>query len=245
MAVQADKTNTRETNKAKVAVVAPIKFLDKYCITDFQVCYASLYLDSEVYRRFYTRRAIAGDIIILDNPKTLSKREANAHLLPKIVKELNPDCVVLPSTDFSSEKTIAQTRNFLRFLNKADVKTVGSLQGHCLKDLKRCYKSIRKSVDIIGLSSLVERMEKRDALIEMFDIQEPVVYLDTYSKPYEELPCHSNVIGMTTDMPLRLAYESRTLREHHPTPKSLNFDLEIEPLPELAEYNVREFLGLF
>ena len=50
----------------KIGIIAPINFLEKYCITDIQYVLPKLLVEESQYRTFYAERKRQGDTIILD-----------------------------------------------------------------------------------------------------------------------------------------------------------------------------------
>lgn len=225
-------------------IIAPIKFLDKYCsLSKFQFCYGTLVLENEIYRNFYKMRKTAGDVIVMDYSSILPRkldliRPDNFLEAAKLVK---PTVIILPSVDFQPSKTVFLAKEFREYYYPdSRTRCVGVIQGTTLEQISSCYKAIRKFCDIIGLPSTNELVAKRKWIIKKLKILEPTIYIEVHSNPTEEVPVANNVIGICTSYPLRLAYETRPLSDFSPTPSPLDFYSDRDP--KLGLINVEDYL---
>ena len=230
----------------KVAIIAPIKFLRKYCITKFYLCYADIALWSTDYLNFYRERAKT-DFVILDHSPKIPRKPLLNSVYLEAIREIAPGAVVLPNIDYSCTKTLSLSTEFYeRYIPLGGKgpypKLIGVAQGTDLKEIKKCISGFKNMVDLIGLPSSCERFIPRYRLLPL--ISRPIIYLEVYSDPYKEVLGNKLVVGICTSLPLRLAYDLRRLIEFIPTPKPLDFYKETEPLPELAKENVGEYLDL-
>jgi len=226
----------------KAAIIAPIKYLNDYCtLTDCQLCHAHLILENSSYRDFYIDRVKRGNLVVMDCAFQIPRKALGGNALVEAVSHINPTYLVLPDTDFSYEKTVQAS---LDFVSRVKVKTVGVLQGYDIKTLGKTYRALRAHCDLIGLPHSNEKVMKREWIIRKLKIQEPCFYLGTYSNPLEEVPVDSNVIGVSSDFPVRLGLDLRKLTEGYPEPLPLDFYLETISMPELVMSNIHHFLDL-
>ncbi len=185
----------------KIALIAPIRFLNKYCTTGSQLCYANLLGESSEYFKFYSGRVKAGDTVFLDLSPILPRKSFNLDLYMEIVRLLRPSFTVLPNVDYATDKTLLLSHEFARDIGKG-TKYVGVLQGTSLTDIKRCYKGINRISNIIGLPMSLEKVLPRTKIQEELKITKPVIYLEVYGDLVEEAPDRGWV---ATALPLKLA----------------------------------------
>lgn len=235
----------------KPGLIAPICFLEKYCLqAPLHLCYSSLVGNSPRYRDFYWGRSRDPvSTVILDHAPLLPRRLRGPYTnLLLALEAIRPTYVILPSSDHSSRVTIRLSKAFLSkylgTLGKYNTKPVAMVQGYDTDDLKRCYQELKGLVPVVALPENIERLLPRNELVRSLRIKKPFFYLGVYRDLFDEFPEHSNALGAVTSMPLRLAYVGRSLSELYPTPPPLNFFLDKEPLPELAERNVKQYLNL-
>jgi hypothetical protein len=183
--------------------------------------------------------------IILDSSPFLPRVTRTHDSLIEGMHLLNPEIVILPSIDFSWNRTADIDREFVQQYSRDLPDTVGMLQGTNLDSLQRSYNSLRGLCDIIGLASPLEKIARRAEIVRDLEITEPVLYLEIYLNPMEEIPPIGSV-GICTSYPLRLAADLRKLEEYYPTPKPLNFYLpEGKLITQFADDNTRDYLNLF
>lgn len=223
----------------KASIIAPIKFLNKYCITNFHVCYADLILSNEQYRNFYISRVRAGHTVILDHSNLIPRVSYGYQEFMGAFKLLKPDYIVLPSKEFNSSKTIGLT-----ILRKSDYKpaqTIGIATGVDIRSLRECFSSVRLHVDVVGFLPSVQMIKEFPSLLEE-NRDTKFIFLGTYRNPLREIPSYPNVIGCCSDWPLRLGIDLRKLSEAYPQPPELDFNIDEELMPEITEENVELFL---
>lgn len=227
----------------KVAIVAPVKYLSEYCLlTDFQMCYADIYKKSSTYKKFYLDRKEKGDIVILDYTAKLPKKVPSEREYLCVLSDLKPDYVVLPDIDFSVEKTITLAKKYLDKIDSS-IQLIANLQGQNADLVYKCYNSVRDYANVIGLPCSLEKIMERDILIKDFGItKERCIFLEVYKNPRLEVSSLPNILGIVTSYPVRLGLDLRSLSEYYPTPPSLDFLSEKNPMPELVLENVYNFL---
>lgn len=226
----------------RVAVIAPVKYLHKYCTTGFHLCYASIVLSNKEYQEFYRWKSQSGDTVVLDHTPSVLLKHLKLDDFITAYSLVKPTHIVLPSVNFSGEKTIdALQEYYMKFRGKCQL--IGVLQGYDLLDIRQCYKRMVKLVDVIGLPVSCEKILDRSSIVSSLKIKKTTMHLEVLENPHMETPT-SNSLGIATSLPLRLAYELRTLSEWRGTPKQLNFNAQSEDLPDIAETNVKEYLRL-
>lgn len=214
-----------------VGIVLPVKYLHLGG-SNFHLCYASL-LHIEEYVNYYKGK----ERVILDTSPVLP-RQVDPILLEVGVRKINPSIVILPSVDFSYEKTVEAARGFL---GRVKVKyCIGVIQGLDLQSLQYCYLALRDLCGIIGLPSPLETVARRDEIARDLHIKEKTLYIEIYKNPYEEIPPKDSM-GIFTSYPARLAADLRRLSEYNPTPPPLDFGKE-DVIEELISANIEEYL---
>ena len=216
----------------EVGIVTPIKYLDLN-LSNLPLCYASL-LGNENYLNFYRSRV--GEVILDTSP--VLPRRIDLDLLLRGIHLVKPKLVILPSIDYSCDRTIVAVQDFLR-LGKVGY-YVGVVQGLDLGSLRKCYKFLKKHCSIIGLPSPLETVARRDEIARDLHIKERLLYIEVYGDPYKEVPPASS-LGICTSYPIRLAASLRKLSEYSPTPPPLDFDKE-DLIEGLVEGNIKEYL---
>lgn len=214
-----------------VSIVLPTKYL-KLNSSGFKLCYASQLVDQKYLNYFEGE-----DRVVLDTSPELP-RKVDYYLLAWGIKRVNPSIVILPSIDFSAEKTIEAVAGFLS--HHKPKYCVGVVQGLDLDSLSSCYEFIKDYCGIIGLPSPLETIARRDEIIRDLHIKEKVLYIEVYKNPYEEVP-PKNSMGICTSYPVRLAADLRKLSEYSPTPPPLDFGKR-DLIEDLARANVEEYL---
>lgn len=226
----------------KVAIISPTKFLRGLSArTDCQLCYAHMLFQDNRYLEYYAERSAKGNTIIMDTSFGLPRKGISEAEILDATRLLKPTYTILPDVDFSMEKTITRTIDWARISNTL---TIGNLQGHDMEALRKCYKALTEEVDIIGLPASNEKIDSRMVIIEELGIKEQCFFIGTYRDPINEIPNLPNVMGISSDHPVRLGIDLRALSEHYPDPPPLDFSLEKMLLPELVEDNVEKFLDL-
>ena len=229
-----------------VAIVSPIRFLTKYS-TNFHLCYASLMQESSEYSNYYIKKARTETVILDQSPVLPRKFTMDMGNYFDIASELRPQYLMLPDDEFACTRTVQMSLLFSQLFRKdlRGIELIGNLQGTDLDSLRGCHSSIARSCDLIGLPASTERILPRGQIVKRLRIRRRVLFLEVYNNPQDELPILKNCIGVVTSLPVRLAHDLRGLHEYRPTPSPLDFYLQEEPLPELVERNVKEFIGYY
>jgi len=228
------------------AIIAPSKFLKSWGTQDFCWCFASIAAEDSGYLAFHKRRRDMGATVILDHSPGVPRKPVSHQLLFEMIGRLGPTHVVLPDSDFTTEKTIRAAQEFTRRYGTLDnIQYIGMIQGTTLVELERCYQQMRTLSHIIGLPSSNEKILTRNEIIEALDIDEPTFFFEIHKDPMEELPDSPTVTGLATSWPVRLGLTLRTLDEYEPTPKPLDFSLtQLESqYTEIIKRNISEFLS--
>ena len=217
----------------RVLVIVPKKFLQKSEPGPYY-CY-SYFLDDPEYLHFFQER---GSNTILDFSPALPRRVSEDSLIygTKLVK---PKLVVLPSIDYSCEKTVTVASRLIRRIPKSNL--VGVIQGYDIESMRVCYQFLRNYCEVIGLPSTAEKIAKRDEIARDLDIKEKLIYIEVFYNPYEEVP-PARSFGICTSYPARLAQDLRKLEEFKPTPRRLNFDVSKDAMIEpLLDWNIERY----
>ena len=215
----------------KVGIITPLRYLSNYQ-TDLQLCYAVL-LPNPSYQAHYKSKKN----LILDSSPKLPRRDLLNELLLGI-KLVNPTLIVLPSIDYSWERTVTLVEEFLR-RSKSKQELIGVVQGVDLDTLSKCYKFLKGKCSVIGLPSPLETIARREEIARDLGVTEKVLYIEVYANPYEEVP-PANSMGIYTSYPVRLAAALRKLDEFSPTPPPLDF-FKKNLVEELVSKNIAEY----
>ena len=225
--------------------MVPTILLRDYCTTGLQLCYASVAQDSAPYLMFHRRASDQGDLVILDHSPTVPRKPVSPDLLVEMVGRITPSIVVLPNMDFTPERTVSMSERFIsdhQELN-GEVQLLGVVQGYDMKSLRWCYNELSGMCDLVGLPASNEKIAPRSEVIDRIGITEPVVYLEVYRDPTEELPQNTNVVGTATSWPARLGCDIRTLDDVLPTPPPMDFHIDSLTLEQrrFLDWNLREY----
>jgi len=214
----------------KVGIIAPIKFLNEYCITNIQYCLPSLLEDSKEYRDFYIGRKGKGDIIILDCRKPGWKRKPEDwNLVWTALEHLKPSIIILPSYMYNEKETSIVANSFKRDLRRLGVKLAGCLEGTSISEVKKCMRSL-KDVDMYAIPSHIYNIcKKLDG--------KPLIYIENHLA-LEELDGLDGIL--VTSLPVRLGLEGRLLSDYLPSPPSITFYEKEDKYPMITEKNVEE-----
>lgn len=220
----------------KVGIIGPTNYLE-LCVGDLYLCYASL-LNRRTYLDFYKDK----EVILDTSPKL--PRSPSITTLIEGVKLIEPSMVILPSIDYSAERTISLHKDFVRYFGNEHPKWIGVLQGSGLDSLVECYREIRNLCEVIALPSPLESIARRDEIIRDVGISETTFYLEVYKNPLEEIPT-GNSLGICTSFPVRLAVALREIYEFMPTPPTLNFNLPKDELDiDLLVSNISSYRSI-
>lgn len=216
----------------QLGIITPIAYL-KYCNSDFRLCYTTL-LNNPEYFHFFKR--CGRNVVYLDYAPQLP-RKTNIFHLYTAAQELQPAAVVLPGVDYSCESTITQAKVFLNLGGYPNM--IGCVQGYDIDSLAECYRFLRKHCSMIGLTSPLETIARREEIARDLGITEGIVYIEIHNSPYDEIPPKS-AAGIFTSFPLRLAAAHRVISDFRPTPEPLDFYTE-DLVEELVEKNISEY----
>ncbi len=238
----------------KVAISAPIPLLKEYCtLTNYQICKPSLVIHSSEYLDFYRHRKAKGDLVILDSSDVLPRETILPSILFEVALTLGPTLVIAPDWDMNSTRTASQTGYFLKSyserLRKIGIGILGMVQGATMDQCLSCYKSFYKQVDAIGLPRSVEVAVGRVKFLKRIKTKKPIYIFGIHSDPEEELDDildldRENVIGVSSDLPIRLGLMCRLLDELRPEPPSLDFNSNYNPFPDFTKKNIEDFISL-
>lgn len=226
----------------KVGIVTSLPCFD-YNMGEIQVCYSTL-LDNRDYKRGCQ---LSKKYLIMDSSPILPIRnqmvDSYITSLSRGLEELRVDAVICPGVSFSSKETVRHTRYFINSSRKLPT-TIMQLQGYDLASLRECYKELVGITDIVGLPSTLEKIAKREEIVRDLGIEKPILYMEVYSNPYEELPPKSS-FGVYTSFPVRLAYDLRILEEYRPTPPVLPLlDTKKTLVEDLVKENIESYISL-
>lgn len=199
----------------KVGIIAPTSFLSKYCNTGLQYCYASLVLSNKSYCEFYRQRRIAGDTIIMDHSPSIPRKPIGSTLFWRAYWKVQPQYIVLPSEDFSCEKTIPLAIGYQKEYKKI-CNTIGVPQGCNLDEVIECYKRIRRYSTVIGLPISMEKVISRNLFLSKVKVTKPTIFLEILNNPKTEFPDIDTSLGIVTSFPLRRSRTHQGLPQLHP-----------------------------
>jgi hypothetical protein len=219
----------------KIGIVAPTKFLSKYCITDIQYCLPKLLQEDKRYRNFYLRRKEKGDLIILDCVKPGWKRQPEYFsLIEEAIRLLGNPLVILPSYMYNLSKTLEVIKESLKRLQPGYI--ASCLEGASIEEVITCLAKVEKFSNCIAIPSHLYKIYKGEGY------KNSIIYIDNHLN-LEEL---DNLDGtLVTSLPVRLGLEGRLLSNHLPSPPSLNFYEDIDEYPMITEKNVKEAIEFY
>jgi len=230
-------------------IITASKFLKEHCGRGLQLCYAGVAAKDPKYLEFYKRASKKGDRVILDHSPKVPRSPAKEEVMVEMIGRIRPKYTVLPNYDFGRDKTIRAGRDFLEeypYL-RGETQFVGMLQGISVADIRECYRGLAGLCEVVGLSASMEKVSKRDTVIERLGIKEPVILFEIYRDPVGEVPLRvNNVIGIATSWPVRLGVELKYLGEKTATPRPLDFKMR-DPgnvSQHLIKVNISEFRKL-
>ena len=112
-----------------------------------------------------------------------------------------------------------------------------------------CYGSISRKVDAIGLPRSLEVAVGRAKFLKRIKTKKPIHIFGIHSNPAEELDAildldKDTVIGVSSDLPIRLGIRCRLLDELRPEPPQLDFYSNYNPFPDFTRKNIEDFISL-
>jgi len=238
----------------KAGIIAPISLLDYYSgFTNYHVCNPKLLIESQDYLNFYLGRKALGNFLIVDCSITEPREPINSTDLITALTLLKPNLVVLPNSDMNTERTLSLTSGFLnlykRSLDQLDVGFIGMVQGATMKQCIFCSKVLSKMVDSLGLPRSMESSVDRTKFLKEVQIDLPIHIFGIHSSPEVEIDNllsleMDNIVGISSDLPVRLGFLCRLLDEYRPEPPPLNWFTTHNPFPDFTKKNVEEFIYL-
>jgi len=214
----------------KVGIIAPIKFLRKYCITNIQYCLPSLLEESKGYREFYLERQRMGNIVILDCKKISWRREPeDLELVKKVLTYLKPTYIILPSYMYSVDLTIMVAKEYS---GKLKGNFIGCLEGTTLRETKKCAKNLKLAQYAIPshLFNICKGYFKEGIFIENHSSIDEFIGSDGI---------------LVTSLPVRLGLQGRLLSDDKPSPPSLTFHEDEDRYPTVTRRNVEEAIDFY
>ena len=238
----------------RVAISAPIPLLKEYCsLTNYHVCSPGLVLKSKDYLDFYKGRKTLGDLVILDSTDTMPRDFISSSSLFEIAVTLKPTLVVTPDWDMNSSRTASGTARFLKAhqkdLKDSGIGVLGMVQGATMEQCLSSYRKMARKVDAIGLPRSVEVAVGRVKFLRRIRTKKPIYIFGIHSNPEEELDDitdldRRNIIGVSSDLPIRLGLMCRLLDELRPEPPLLDFYNNYNPFPDFTKKNIEDFVAL-
>jgi len=206
----------------KVGIIAPIKDLEKYCITDIQYCLPSLLLTSREYRDFYISKEEEDNLIILDCKKIGWKREPeDLEVVKKALEVIKPSIIISPSSMFNTKLSKKIYKEFLENI-PSSYTVVRTIEGASVKDLVT-------NGDKVAIPSHMFRFLDK--------LPDNSVYIENHLN-IEELEGRQGIL--VTSLPVRLGLQGRLLSDYRPTPPSLTFFEEKDKYSRVTIKNIEE-----
>lgn len=221
----------------QVGIIAPIKFLEDYCITSIHYVLPKLLIEEEEYRNFYIEKEKEGNSIILDCRYLGWKRvPEDLVVVLESLKLIEPSSIVLPSEMYNPTETLRVATIFMGALEMYRSKLVPCLEGTSedeVLELRRGFES--KNFEIFAIPSHIYRVYKGSK-------EESHIYLDNYSNT-EELDNYKGIL--VSSLPIRLGLAGRLLSQPLPTPLTLTFKEEVDEFPMITKTNVNDFINFY
>lgn len=213
----------------KIGIIAPINFLEKYCITDIQYVLPRLLVEEPRYRNFYINRKKKGDTIILDCKIPHWKRTPEEFdIIEEALGLLPPDIVVAPSHMFNVKLSRETFKKFLRTLPRDKNKIVRCIEGTSEEDLE------------FGRDTFQAIPSHMFRFLEKLPLDS--LYIENHLNP-EEL--HGRKGVLVTSLPVRLGLQGRLLSDFKPTPESLTFHEKEDLYPKITLKNVKDIIEFY
>lgn len=216
----------------KVGIIAPIKFLERYCITDIQYCLPGLLVDSTDYKEFYRERKKRGNTIILDCKRISWKREPEYfETVEAALSLIEPDIVIAPSFMFNPKDSLDVYKKFASRFPSHTSKIIRCLEGTSEEDVTNfpAKKAFAIPSHMYRYTSTAKSNHQ-------------VIYVENHLT-VEELEGKDGII--VTSLPVRLGLQGRLLADIRPTPDSLTFYEEEDNFPTIAMRNVEDTIEYY
>lgn len=215
----------------RVGIIAPIKFLEKYCITNIQYCLPALVVENQTYRNFYCKRRIQGNTIILDCKKPGWKREPeDINIVKKAIEILEPDLVIAPSCMFRPKESEEIYKWFRKVIKARNV--VRCIEG-------TSEKEVGKYVEEGNFTAIPSYMFKYALKRRWVN---NIIFIENHLS-IDELKGYQGLL--VTSLPIRLGLQGRVLSDYLPSPPSLTFYETEDKYPMVTRKNVEETLEYY
>lgn len=216
----------------KIGIIAPIKFLEEFCITDIQYYLPTLIVENKKYRDFCVRKLREKNTVIMDMKKIGWKREPeDPSIIDKALNLLIPSIIILPSYMFNTQKTTGILDSF-KFRN---ITTYGCLEGTNMKEVQSCIEEF-KDLDGYAIPSHMY------GICTSVPQDKPIIYIENHLS-IDELKAEKGIL--VTSLPIRLGLEGRLLSDYRPSPPSLTFYEEENKYPSITKKNIEEIIGFY
>lgn len=220
-----------------IGIIAPIKFLNRYCITRIQYCLPELLLDSKEYFDFYSSCLVGEERVILDC-RTMDpiKKPISQSILKEVLERFKPTLIIMPSNAYSLSKTLVTQEDFLNI------------------DYIGYWKGARKLIACLEGTNELEVLRYQDAWTgyklaipsHMYIVTRKMLkaprgyFIENRNDPYEI----TNGKGiLLTSMPIRLGLEGRLNSLGPTTSSTLNFYLQEERFETVIEKNIEDLIN--
>jgi len=213
----------------KIGIIAPIKFLETYCITDVQYVLPRLLVEESLYRDFYIYREKKGDTIILDCRIPHWKRQPeDFNVIEKALGLLLPDFIVAPSYMFNSKLTRETFKKFLKEVPHHKGKIIRCIEGTSERELK------------LGKDSLYAIPSHMFRFLDK--LPKNAIYIENHLEPSELMGREGILV---TSLPIRLGLQGRLLTNFRPAPDSLTLYEEEDLYPKITMGNVKNLIDIY
>ncbi len=215
----------------KVGIIAPIKSLEKYCITNIQYCLPTLLLKELSYRDFYSSRKKKGDYIIMDC-RTPSWRREPVPLkdVEKALSLVYPNIIIAPSKTFKKVESFKLYKEFKKAFQAQGPITIRCIEGVSTKDLEDQLTGL-----LVAIPSYIYRFLPET-------LNSKTIFLDNH-KSLEELDKRNGIL--VTSLPVRLGMQGRLMSDFLPSPPSLTFYEEEDRYQRITERNIGETIDYY
>lgn len=223
----------------EVGIIAPIKFLERYCITSTQYCLPELLLNSKEYLNYYKRCFNRGHKVILDCKELETLRKPVRHsILKEVLEVFEPSHIIMPSYAFSLGKTLKIQEEFLELEYlipwKKNNRLISCVEGTNETEVLK-YLNIYQDIEIAIPSHMYIVTKK------MFKPPRGL-FLDNRNDPYEISPGPGTLV---TSMPIRLGFEGRLNSLGPTTSSTLNFHLEEDRFSSVIDKNISDLINYY
>jgi hypothetical protein len=216
----------------KIGIISPIKFLDKYCITDVQYCLPRLLVDYESYWKFYKGRKKEGDTTILDCRKPSWRREPESfRTIELALGMLKPDIIIAPSYMFNKDASKEIHKKFVEeFVGFKNI-IVKCLEGSSEQDIEVPPRS--KSV---AIPSHMFRY------LNSIKLPTNTIFIENHIN-LEELGKRKGIL--VTSLPVKLGLLGRLMSDYRPSPNSLTFEEKEDDYPKITLKNIKDTIEFY